>query len=203
MAGKGLYGVYYKPCVKEGGVVTGYSGTTKMMGKAIEANFAPNTPSETPLYANNSVAENDNSNGSGGSLSMTLDRLTLDTMAELYGTTVEDVEVSVGGQTVKGKEVTFAGLETSIPVGVAYIKLHQEDGAARHEVMFYREATLSRPEDSARTMEESVSWQTPQVTVTVAGMQGEGTEPWQRMSSWETQEAAIAYIHKLFGDSGE
>lgn len=203
MAGKGLYGVYYKPCVKEGGVVTGYSGTTKMMGNAIQANFAPTTATENPLYANNQKTENDNSSGSGGSLALTLDRLTLDTMAELYNTTVEDVEVSVGGQTVKGKEVTFAGMETSIPVGMTYIKLHQEDGVTRHEVLFYRECTISRPDDSARTMEGSVSWQTPQVTVAVAGMQGDGSEPWQRMSSWETQEAAIAYIHKLFGDSGE
>lgn len=200
MAGKGLYGVFYKPCMKDGGVVTGYSGTTKMLGEAIQADFTPNTPNENPLYANNGIAENDNSNGSGGSLAMTLDRLTLEAMAELYGTTVEDVEVTVGSQTVKGKEVTFAGMETSIPVGLAYIKLHQEDGANRHEVLFYREATISRPSDSARTMEGSVSWQTPQVTATVMGMQGEGKEPWQRLSSWETQEAAIAYIHKLFGD---
>lgn len=201
MASKGLYGVFYKPCVKKDGVVTGYSGTTKLLGKAIEANFTPNTPSENPLYANNSVAENDNSNGSGGSLSLTLDRMTLETMADLYGTTVEDVEVTVGEETVSGKEITFAGTETSVPVGTAYIKLHQEDGTERYEVLFYREGTLSRPEDSARTMEDTVTWQTPQVTVSVVGMQGEGTEPWQRMSSWPTLAAAIAYIHKLFGES--
>lgn len=201
MAGKGLYGVFYKPCVKSGGVTTGYSGKVTMMGKAVEATFTPKTPSESPLYANNAVAENDNSAGSGGSLALTLDRMTLDTAAELYGTEVRDVEVTVGGSQVQGKEITYAGMEVSVPVGMAYIKLHQEDGVQRHEVVFYREGTFTRPADAARTMEETVSWQTPQVTAAIMGMQGDGSAPWYRLSSWVTQEAAIAYIYQLFGET--
>lgn len=201
MAGKGLYGVFYKPCVKEGDVTTGYSGKVTMMGKAVEAVFTPKTTSENPLYANNAVSENDASTGSGGSLALTLDRMTLDTAAALYGTEVKDVEVQVGGSAVQGKEIVFAGLEVSKPVGMAYIKLHQEDGVQRHEVMFYREGTFTRPTDNARTMEETVSWQTPQITASVMGMQGDGSEPWYRDSSWPTQAAAIAYIYQLFGET--
>lgn len=204
MAGIGLYGVFYKKCVKTNGVTTGYTGELKMMGKAVEASFTPNSPEDNPLYANNGVAENDSSTGSGGELTMTLDRMTLETAGDLYGTTVEQVSVTVDGETVQGQEITYKGDEVSAPVGVAYIRMNQEDGVRNHEVVFYREATFTRPDDSCQTMGESIEWQTPEVTGTVAGLQGDGKNKWYRSSRWATQEAAIAYIEKLFSEgSGE
>lgn len=199
MAGVGLYGVFYSKCVKSEGVTTGYDGNVKMMGKAISADFEPNTPDDNPLYANNGVAENDSSAGSGGTLTQTLDRMTLETAADLYGTTAQKVSVSVGEENVEGLEIVYKGNEVSAPVGVAYIKMHQEDGVRNHEVVFYREATYSRPGDSAQTMGDSIEWQTPEIEATVVGLQGDGSTPWYRVSRWPTQEAAIAYIYSLFG----
>lgn len=199
MAGIGLYGVFYSKCVKSEGVTTGYDGNVKMMGKAIGADFEPNTPDDNPLYANNGVAENDSSAGSGGTLTQTLDRMTLETAADLYGTTAQKVSVTVGDETVEGTEIVYKGDEVSAPVGVAYIKMHQEDGVRNHEVVFYREATYSRPGDSAATMGESIEWQTPEIEANVVGLQGDGSEPWYRVSRWPTQEAAVAYIYSLFG----
>lgn len=201
MAGIGLYGVFYSKCVKNGGVVTGYDGDVKMMGKAISAGFEPNTPEDNPLYANNGIGENDYSTGSGGTVTMTLDRLTLDTAADLYGTTVKDVEVTVGSQNVKGKEIAYKGDEVSAPVGAAYIKMQQEDGVRSHEVVFYREVEMSRPSEDAQTMGETLEWQTPEVSGIVAGMQGDGSQPWYRASRWPSQEAAIAYVFQLFGSA--
>lgn len=199
MAGIGMYGVFYSKCVKSGGVVTGYDGKVKMMGKAVSANFAANTPEDNPLYANNSAAENDVSSGSGGTLTNVLDRMSLDTAADLYGTTVSEVTAKAGSQNYIGKEITYKGLEVSTPVGVAYIRLHQEDGVRSHEVVFYREVTYTRPGEEAQTMGRTIEWKTPSITGTVSGMQGDGSEPWYRISRWESQEAAIAYIYNLFG----
>lgn len=201
MAGIGLYGVFYSKCVKENGVTIGYDEAVKMMGKAVSAEFDANTPEDNPLYANNGVAENDASSGSGGTLSLTLDRMTLETHSDLYGTAVQQVTVTIGDTPVDGTEIVYKGDEVSVPVGSAYIKLHQEDGERLHEVVFYREVLYSRPGDSAETMGESVEWQTPEIEGTVAGLQGEGTEPWYRISRWPTQAAAIAYIYSLFGAS--
>ena len=199
MASIGMYGVFYSKCVKSGGVVTGYDGSVKMMGKAVSANFEVNTPQDNPLYANNSVAENDVSSGSGGTLTNVLDRMSLDTASNLYGTTVSDVTATVGGKTYNGQEIAFKGLETSTPVGVAYIRMHQEDGVRIYEVVFYREVVYTRPSEEAQTMGRTIEWKTPSITGTVSGMQGDGSEPWYRTSRWETQEAAIAYIFNLFG----
>lgn len=199
MAGKGLYGVFASKCVKAEGVTTGYDGNVVMIGKAISAEFTANTPDDNPLYANNGIAENDTSSGSGGTLALGLDRMTLETAAALYGTVVTEVSVQVGEETVTGKEIAYKGLETSAPHGAAYIKLNQEDGENLHEVMFYREMTFTRPDDSAQTMGQSVEWQTPTITGNVMGMQGDGSQPWYRVSRWPSQEAAIAYIYQLFG----
>jgi hypothetical protein len=199
MASIGLYGVYYSKCVKENGVTTAYDGSVKQMGKAISASFEPNVPEDNPLYANNGIVENDISAGNGGELTMTLDRMTLETHADLYGTTVSDVSVTVDGQTVAGKEIVYKGSEVSSPIGVAYIKLQQEDGVRHHDVLFYREVAMTRPGDEGTTMGESIEWQTPEITATVAGAQGDGTQPWFRMARFPNQEAAIAYVYQLFG----
>lgn len=201
MAGIGLYGIFYSKCVKNGGVVTGYDGIVKMMGKAISAGFEPNTPEDNPLYANNGISENDYSTGSGGALTMTLDRLTLETSADLFGTTVNDVEFELNGETVKGKEIVYKGDEISAPIGVAYIKMQQEDGKRYHDVVVYRESEMSRPSEDAQTMGETLEWQTPEISGTVAGLQGDGSQPWYRMARFERQDWAIGYIFRTFGST--
>lgn len=199
MAGIGLYGVYYSKCNKVNGVVAGYDPEVKLMGKAVGASFEPSVPEDNPLYANNSVAENDISSGAGGKLTATVDRITLETAADLFGTKVEEVSVQVNEETVSGKEIVYKGNETSTPVGVAYIELHQEDGKRVHEVVWYQEVTFARPKKDPETMGASIAWKTPEISATVSGMQGDGSKPWYRISRWPSQEAAIAYIYQLFG----
>lgn len=200
MAGIGMYGVYYSKATITNGVVSGYAGV-KTMGKAISASFEPNTPDDNPLYANNAVAENDSSGASGGTLTLTLDRLTQEAAADLYGLTVEDVEVTVGdtpGTQVDGTALKYTGNEQSAPVGVAFIRQNQVDGVRNHEVILYRRATFSMPADSAQTMGESIEWQTPEIEASVMGLEGDGTNAWFEQVIFPTQEAAIAYITNYF-----
>lgn len=203
MAGIGMYGVYYSKATIANGVVTGYAGV-QTMGKAISASFEPNTPDDNPLYANNAVAENDSSGASGGTLTLTLDRLTQEAAADLYGLTVEDVEVTVGdtpGTRVEGTALKYTGNEQSAPVGVAFIRQNQVDGVRNHEVILYRRATFSMPADRGQTMGKSIEWQTPEIEGTVMGLEGDGTNAWFEQVIFPTQEAAIAYITNYFKES--
>ena len=200
MAGIGMYGVYYSKATIADGVVTGYAGV-QTMGKAISASFEPNTPDDNPLYANNAVAENDSSGASGGTLTLTLDRLTQDAAADLYGLTVEDVDVTVGdspGTQVDGTALKYTGTEQSAPVGVAFIRQNQVDGVRNHEVILYRRVTFSMPADNAQTLGESIEWQTPEISGTVMGLEGDGSNAWFEQVIFPTQEAAIAYITNYF-----
>lgn len=199
MAGIGLYGVYYAKATVEDGVVTGYTGGLKTMGKAISASFEPTTPDDNPLYANNAVAENDASGASGGTLTLTLDRLTQAAAADMFGLTVQDVEVTVGtspGETVKGTSLKYTGNEQSAPLGVAFIRMNQEDGVRNHEVIIYRRVMFSMPAMEAQTMGESIEWQTPEIESTVTGLEGDGTNAWFEQAVFPSQAAAIQYLTK-------
>lgn len=205
MAGIGMYGVYYSKATIANGVVTGYAGV-QTMGKAISASFEPNTPDDNPLYANNAIAENDSSSASGGTLTLTLDRLTMDAAADLYGLEVEEVSVNVGeapGTKATGKALKFTGMEQSSPVGVAFIRMNQEDGVRNHEVVLYRRVTFGMPAEEAQTLGESIEWQTPEIEGSVMGLEGDGTNAWYEKVKFDTQAAAIAYITNYFAALAE
>lgn len=194
MAKIGMYGVFYAKAVLKDNIVAGYTGGVKTMGKAISADFSPSTPEDNPLHANNGVAENDSSGASGGKLKTVLDRLTMEAAADLFGLEVKEVTVQVDGQPVQGKSLDYTGNEVSAPVGVAYIRMNQEDGKRSHEVVFYRRAVFSMPNEKAQTMGEKIEWQTPEMEATVSGKEGEGENPWYRSVVFPTEPAAIAFI---------
>lgn len=200
MAGIGLYGVYYAKCTMSDGVVTGYEGGTKTLGKAISASFEPTEPDNNPLYANNAIAENDSSSGAGGTLTLTLDRLKQEAAVDLYGLTLKNVAVTVNTESVNGSGFDFTGSEQSAPVGVAFIKWNQvNDDRNNHEVVIYRKVTFGMPTIDAQTLGETIEWQTPEITGTVSGKDGNGSNPWYQTYVFPSQAAAIAYIVSIFG----
>lgn len=203
MAGIGMYGVYYAKCLKTDGVTTGYTGGVKMIGKAISANFTPSTPEDNPLNANNSVSENDSSSASGGTLDMTLDRLKQDAAADLFGVTVEEVTANVGEIAVEGSALKYYGNEQSAPVGIAFVRMHQEDGIRFHEVVLYRSVTFGMPPQTAQTKGKSIEWQTPDISGAVQGLEGDGSEPWFESVKFPSQAAALEYIYDRFKESAE
>ena len=203
MAGIGMYGVFYAKAVVQNGIVTGYTGGTKRMGKAISASFEPNTPDDNPLFANNGEAENDSSGASGGGLTLTLDRLTQDAAADMYGLQVVQTAVTVNGQQVQGTGLRYTGLEQSAPLGVAFIRMNQEDGVRKHEVVLYRRVTFSMPNENAQTMGESIEWQTPEISGSVMGLEDDGSNAWFESMVFPSQAAAIAYIESILGTMAE
>lgn len=194
MAGIGMYGVYYAKCEITDGVVTGYEGV-QTMGKAIAASFEPNEPSDNPLYANNAIAENDTNSGSGGTLTLTLDRLKPAAAVDLYGLTMTTLTTESSGFDYDGDEVAN-------PVGVAFIKQHQEDNDRDvHEVILFTRVTFTQPNEEAQTLGESIEWQTPEIEGTVYG--ADGTNPWLRRYRFASQSAAITWITEQFAASAE
>jgi len=197
MAGIGLYGVYYAKASLTDGVLTGYTGGAKQMGKAISASFEPTQNDGNPLYANNGIAERDISVASGGTLNLTLDRLKEAAYADLYGLTVKAATVLTS---VGGTGFDYTGEEVGNVVGVAFVKWNQEDNSRAHyEAVIFSYVLFSPPSDSYQTLGESVEWQTPEITGTVSGGAVTGALPWRKVYSFPTQEACIAFINSYFG----
>lgn len=200
MAGIGLYGVYYAKATVVNGAVTTYTGGVQQMGKAISASFEQTEVDNNPLYANNGIAENDASSGSGGTLTLTLDRITQSAIADLFGMTLKTSSVTVGGESVSGTGFDYTGDEQSQPVGVAFIRWAQENDSRNvHEVVIYRNVTFAMPNLEAQTLGESVEWQTPEITGTVVGKEGDGTNPWYKTRTFPTQAAAEQFIADELG----
>ena len=196
MAGIGLYGVYYSKATVADGIVTKYAGI-QQMGKAISASFEQTEGDNNPLYANNAIAENDARSGSGGTLTLTLDKLTQSAFADLYGLTAKTSAVTVGTEAVTGTGFDIDGTEQAAPVGVAFIRQHQEsDDRNKHEVIMFRNVTFKMPNLDAQTMGESIEWQTPEIEGTVVG--ADGINPWYVTRLFPRQAAAVQYITDQF-----
>lgn len=202
MAGIGLYGVWYAKCTMVNGVVTGYGGA-KLMGKAISANFAREAADVNALWANNGEAERDAQQAAGGTLTINLDRLIQEAQEDLFGLTAATESVQVGGETVQGTGLNETGNETPAPVGVAFIRQHQENNLRNiHEAVIYACATFTPPDEEAQTIgEDGVTWQTPTIEGSVSGPAATGTYPWRKKFRFPTQAAAEAFITQFFAAS--
>lgn len=199
MAGIGLYGFYYSKATLTGGVLTGYTGV-KQAGGAITANFSRQETDTNSLWANNRETETDAQAGSGGTLELTLDRLTADGQSDLFGTTARTATVTVDGEEVDGTGYDDTGAETPNPVGVAFIRQHQEDNNRNiHEAVIYSYVTFTRPEEDAQTIgADGVTWQTPELSGAVSGPSVTGTYPWRKKYRFTTQAAAEQFIADYF-----
>ena len=195
MAGIGLYGVYYAKCSLTNGVLTGYTGGVKTMGKAISATFDPAEANDNPLYANNGIAERDAAGGAGGTLAVTLDQLDRAAMADLFGLTAATSVVS--GVTGNGFDIT--GNELSNPVGVGFVRWNQiNNSRANYQAVIFSYVMFSPSSESYQTLGESVEWQTPELSGIVSGGAVTGTKPWKKVYDFATQEAAIQFISNYF-----
>lgn len=195
MAGIGLYGVYYAKASLTNGVLTGYTGGIKTMGKAISATFDPAEANDNPLYANNGIAERDASGGAGGTLNVTLDQLDRAAMADLFGLTAATSVVS--GVTGTGFDIT--GNELSNPVGVGFVRWNQiNNSRANYQAVIFSYVMFSPSSESYQTLGESIEWQTPELSGIVSGGAVTGTKPWKKVYDFATQEAAIQFITNYF-----
>jgi phi13 family phage major tail protein len=194
MAGIGLYGVYYSKATLTDGVLTGYNGV-QTMGKAISASFEPAEANDNPLYANNGIAERDAAGGAGGTLNVTLDQLSIDAAADLFGLTKRTETVS----SVEGSGFDFTGDELSAPVGVAFVRWNQVNNTRNHyQAVIFSYVMFSPNSEEYQTLGESVEWQTPELTGTVSGGAVTGAKPWKRVYEFPDQDSAIAFITGYF-----
>ena len=198
MAYIGLYGVYYAKATMSDGQVASY-GTVANMGKAISASYTPETGSENNLYANNAIAETDAAAAAGGTLSLTLDRLKATAIADLFGMTKKTANVTVNSTTVSGEGFDFTGNEVANTVGVAFIRMKQEDNDRNHhEAIIFGAVTFKYPADDAQTLGDSVEWQTPTIEGTITN--NTGSLPWCKRYEFPSQAAAEAFINGWFAN---
>lgn len=157
MAMIGMQAIAVSPIssVSSAGVIT--YGTGVIMGKAISASLTINR-NQNPLYADDGIAEDDNSISS-----MELE-LGLDDLSEEIQNTiglVKKVTTGTGTGTVTVYQDTG---DAANDVGVGYVRVRQKNGTISAQLVWYQSVKFSINSESSNTKGENIDWQTPTVS---------------------------------------
>lgn len=165
-----------------------------VVGKAITGNLTI-TRNSNPLYADDVVAEDDNSI-TAMSLELGLDDILEDVQA--YMGLLEEVTTGTGTTAVTHY------LENSAPsdeVGVGYIRVRRKNGATTYQVVWIYKTLFSIGDENSQTKGESIEWQTPTAQGNAMAIDVGGTSgPSFRLKrNFDTEDAAIEYLDGLAG----
>lgn len=134
-------------------------GTGAILGKMIGANVNW-TRNSNPLYADDALAEDENSI-TGGTLSMTLDDITDEVQAEAMGL-VKSGEAD--------QEVYEDTGDAGRNVGVGYLRVRRKDGKTSYVAYWIHKTLLGITSESASTKGETITWQTPTAEGKIMGV---------------------------------
>lgn len=145
----------------EGQTVT-YSGVMPL-GRGVNLSLDIDTADDNNFYADNVVAETETSQFTSGSATITVDGLDNTAATMIFGlTATQEVQVS-------GEQVAFQGYGEMDPpyVGYGCVRRTMMNGVTQYWPLILPKIKFGIPSEEIATQEESVEWQTQELTATV------------------------------------
>lgn len=165
----------------------------RRFAKAVEFQTAFGDKKSNNLYADNSIAESQNS-FSGGTITLKTDDLDAEASKLILGLTEE--EIHYNGKNVK--TLVDKASDTSPYLGFGIIMKGQNSGKPGYVAVILPKIVFSTPADSAKTQGESIEWQTPTITGTI--MRDDKPDPtWRYRAEFPTEAAAAEFIKWFLG----
>mgnify|MGYP001176948929 CR=1 FL=1 len=124
----------------------------KVLAHAIEAGVAYQK-NDSPLYADNTIVENDTS-VTGAEITLGLDDIAEADQVDLLGM------VKTGTAGNEEYEVTS---ESAPYVGVGYVEVRKRNGVISYTANWFHKVLFGVPDESAKTKNEKLEWQTPTI----------------------------------------
>lgn len=192
-AGKVCTG-FSKPYVAKysntGSVVT-YSGVMQL-ARGVSVSLSLNTTDDNTFYADNVAAETAPATFTGGTATLTVDGL-LEAAEKFVLGLPEPTNVEAGGSQVA---VSHYGDGMEIPyVGVGFVVRYQSAGVITYAPVVLTKARFQQPGLDAATQEESIDWQTQELTVDL--MRDDTTNhDWKLVGADQSTEAAAEEVLK-------
>lgn len=163
-----------------------------VMGKGISANLTINR-NNNPLYADDAIAEDDNS-----ITSMEVE-IGLDDM-------LEDVQEYIGllEKKTSGTPAVTTYYDTDAAaneVGVGYIRVRKKNGETKYQALWIYDTMFSVTSEQAQTKGEQIEWQTPTATgrCKPLNVDGTGNMKFRKRQIFDTEAAAKSYLNGLAG----
>ena len=162
--------------------------------KAIAGNLTWNR-NDNPLYADDSIAENDNG-ATGGTLELNVDDLMDAVRAYMMGD--EAVTVGTGSAATTEYETTD---QPAPYVGLGYMRVRVKDGATSYQAVWYHKAQFAENNENAQTKGDTITWQTPTLNGRIMGVQNDasGKIRYRRRATFDTAAAAVAWLDAKAG----
>lgn len=192
-AGKVCTG-FSKPYVakysNDGGAVA-YSGVMQL-ARGVSVSLSLNTTDDNTFYADNVSAEAAPATFTGGTATLTVDGL-LEAAEKFVLGLPEATNVEAGGSQVA---VSHYGDGMEIPyVGIGFIVRYQSGGVVTYAPVVLTKARFQQPGLDAATQEESIDWQTQELTVDL--MRDDTTNhDWKLVGADQSTEAAAEEVLK-------
>lgn len=176
--------------------VVSYSASM-ILGKAIAFSSSIEASSDNNLYADNGIAESDNT-FSNGTFSINTDDLSQEASALILGITPSTV--TIGEEEVA--ELVYNNNTNPPDLGFGAVIKKKKGGAIKWRAVILPKVKFNIPEDAATTQGEAIEWQTPTIEGIIMRDDAED-QNWKREAVLDTELKARAYIEHYLGTPGE
>lgn len=165
-----------------------------VIGKMIGANINY-TRNSDPLYADDTMAENDNSIV-GGTISINVDDLSDEALVAVTGL-IEGTAGSGGSTPAEYRETG----DSSPYVGVGYLRVRRKAGVTSYVAYWVHKCLLAIAQEQAQTKGQTISWQTPTLEGQIMGVviNADGKTDYRTHATFTTQAAAVAWLNGKAG----
>lgn len=177
-----------------GSVVT-YSGVMQL-ARGVSVSLSLNTTDDNVFHADNVSAETAAAIFTGGTATLTVDGLLAEAEKFILGLP-ETTKVTVGGDQV---DVSHYGDGMEIPyVGIGFVVRYQSGGVVTYAPVVLAKARFQQPGLDAATQEESIDWQTQELTATLM-RDDTASHDWKLVGADQaTEEAAVEVLKAILG----
>lgn len=172
---------------KSNNTITYSSGQRLARGVSVTA--SPETSDDNKFYADNIEAENAVGKFTGGTLNLTVDGL------------LTSAEKLIMGLPEAGSDSLMPYNDDQVipDCGVGFIARYQSEGAVVYRAIIFPRVTFNLPELSAATQEDTIEWQTQELTATIKRAEDE-KRTWKYIGlNEQSEEMAELAIKTFFG----
>ena len=179
---------YVAKYINNGGTVA-YSGAMQL-ARGVSVSLSLETTDDNTFYADNVAAEVAAATFSGGTATLTVDGLLQ--VAEDFILGLPDASsVQVDGKAVN---VSHYGEGMEVPyVGIGFVVRYQSAGVVTYAPVVLTKARFQEPGLEAATQEDSIDWQTQELTATLM-RDDTASHDWKLVGADQTTEAAAEAV---------
>lgn len=143
---------------------------------------------DTPLYADDTEIENDNSI-TGGSITVGVDDV------------LDEARVVIFGDEEEGEGEYEDNSEASPYGGFGYVRVRRKNGKTSYLAYWIHKVQFGSASESAQTKQDTITWQTPTINGSIMGVNNnaQGKIRFRRHKEFDDAGAAIAWVNDMAG----